>query len=172
MTKVSINLKSLLTFVLKSVSDSPVRKIFALHLTGSSKVPQLLLCGINLFLPTNWGKETDFQQSGEETSCFRAVSLFCPSNPALFTKQIRVSVKRLLVPPVPQAFKFRSTKQKHELLQSKVGKILGQCCTCLQKLFKTAKSTVHLHLRPTTHYRWPFHLKWSFKEPEGAFHRT
>lgn len=120
MTKVCINLKPLLTFFLKSVSDTPVTKIFALHLTGSSKMPPLLLCVNSLFLPMNWGKEPDFQQFGEETNCFRVVPLFCPSNPALFTKQtrvsLRVSVKRLLVPPVPQAFKLHSTKQKHELL--------------------------------------------------------
>lgn len=141
-----INLKSLLTFILKSVLENPVPKIFALPLTGSNKVPQLFWCGLSLFLPTNWGKEPGFQESGEETR-EQYPSFVLQTQPSLQKRQgFRMSVKRLLVPPVPQAFNLRNTKQKHELLQSKVGKILGQCCACLQKLFKTAKSTVHLHL--------------------------
>lgn len=148
LTEVCINLKSLLTFVLKSVSDNPETKIFALHLTGSSKVPQFLLCGISILLPTNWGQEPGFQRSGEETTAPEQYPSFVlQTQSSLQNRQgLRVCVKRLLVPPVPQAFKLHSTEQKLELLQSKVGKILGQCCACLQKLFKTAKSTVHLHL--------------------------
>lgn len=69
-----------------------------------------------------------FHQPVKEIHSSRAVFTVLSFKPCSQNRRgLKVNVKRLPVPAVPQALEFCSINQSNGLLESKTGRLLGQC---------------------------------------------